>query len=865
MKPNLSAVLHRYWHSILMLAVLTLAGHALGQSSIQIIREFGFTNRLASGPYGGVIQGTDGALFGTTYSGGISNAGTVFRMSTDGSGFTILHRFGASADDGSKPRASLIQARDGALYGTTSSGGTNNAGTVFRLRADGSDYMVLHHFPLNGSDGNNPRAGLIQGQDGDLYGAAYSGGTHQAGTIFKLSTDGSSFAVLHTFADGISPAGSLLQMPDGVLYGTTYYGGISNAGVVFKLGTNGAGYAVLHTFKGTNGANPAAGLIQGRDGALYGTTYAGGSGGYNNGTVFKLNTSGTAFTLLHSFSGGPDSVRPCAPLLQASDGRLYGTTYGDGMPSQGTLFSISTNGSAGSSYTFGSAAGDGYNPCAGLIQGTDGALYGTTSSGSGILRGTVFRFYPAGAGCSVVYRFTSSGGDGAEPHSALARGVDGFLYGTCVSGGFNNLGTVFKLSRDGSSYNVIHEFTATNGDGATPHGGIVQADDGILYGTTLYGGTAGWGTVFRLATNGSLFEVLHSFTGVGGDGRQPYSALLPALDGLLYGTTYNGGASNLGTIFKLNRNGSGYIILHHFGGRISSDGENPHGSLIQGHDGALYGTTESGGTNYSGTLFKLNADGSNYVVLRHFGSADRSGSSPHAGVLQCGDGLLYGTTYSGGTYGGGTAFRVDTNGLNHAVICNFRSNLRDGLYPYAGLVQGRDHVLYGTTYIGGTNDGGTVFKLSTTGSNYLVLHRFAGPPRDAARPGGALIEDTDGTFCGTTSGGGGLYVGTVFRVLPVAQILRSPHLLPDGSFQLVSSYADGWPVTPEDLDRFQAQAATNFADWVTLTGGLSVSNGTLLLIDSAGPFSRRFYRVIENRSVPAGGNPFTSAPPPIHP
>ncbi len=333
---------------------LASATPAVAQLAFQRLKSFGFPTQAGANPAANLIRGSDGALYGTTSQGGSYNGGTVFKMNTNGTGFTVLHGFGMN-NDGSGPRAALVQGSDGALYGTTAGGGTNGGGTIFKLNTDGSGYEDLYSFGFGGNT-MSPAGALVQGSDGTLYGTT-SGGSSFKGTVFKVSTSGSGFLVLHTFTgtsgDGANPVAALVLGNDGLLYGTTEHGGSGSGGTVFKLQTSGSGYLVIHPFTGTggDGETPAAALIQGSDGALYGTTEAGGSG--TVGAVFKLNTDGTGYSTLYSFTfvGGmyPHGLFPEAALVQGNDGELYGTTAGNNgneANGDGTVFKLNTNGTA---------------------------------------------------------------------------------------------------------------------------------------------------------------------------------------------------------------------------------------------------------------------------------------------------------------------------------------------------------------------------------------------------------------------------------------------------------------------------------------------------------------------------------------
>jgi uncharacterized repeat protein (TIGR03803 family) len=267
------------------------------------------------------------------------------------------------------------------------------------------------------------------------------------------------------------------------------------------------------------------------------------------------------------------------------------------------------------------------------------------------------------------------------------------------------------VSKDGSSYSVLHDFGSYEGDGIGA-GTLLASNDGLLYGATDGGGNAGGGggTVFKLRMDGSGFSVLYSFGSMWHDGSIP-SGLLLGSDSVLYGTTSGGGlygnqySDGPGTVFRLNTDGSGYTILHNFGS--GSDGRNPRG-LIEASDGALYGTTDLGGLNGWGTVFKLNKDGSGYAILHNFGNGS-DGSAP-LGLVEGRGGALFGAA-DGGGFGRGTVFRLNKDGSRYEVLYSFGATGTDGQGPRAGLIQGSNGAFYGTTSDGGDFGFGTVFRI----------------------------------------------------------------------------------------------------------------------------------------------------------
>ncbi|HTR44020.1 MAG TPA: choice-of-anchor tandem repeat GloVer-containing protein [Pseudomonadales bacterium] len=349
----------------------------------------------------------------------------------------------------------------------------------------------------------------------------------------------------------------------------------------------------LYSFTGGNdGANPVANLMQANDGNLYGTTYEGGTNGY--GTIFRISTSG-ALTPLYSFTNGNDGANPYAGLVQASDGALYGTTQYGGTNDYGAIFRTTTNGAFIPLYSF-TGGHDGANPRGGLTLANDGNLYGTTENGGTNFDGTVFRITPSGA-LTSLYSFTG-GHDGSYPVAGLVQASDGKLYGTTYEGGTNGYGVVFRITTNGV-LTPLYSFTDGH-DGAYPVAGLVQASDGNLYGTAEEGGTNFDGAIFQIKTNGVLTP-LYSFTD-GNDGAAPSAALVQANDGNLYGTAYEGGANDYGSVFRVTTNGVLTPLYSFTNGR---DGADPLAGLTLAGNGNLYGTAPGGGTNHVGTVFEL--------------------------------------------------------------------------------------------------------------------------------------------------------------------------------------------------------------------------------------------------------------------
>ncbi len=368
--------------------------------------------------------------------------------------------------------------------------------------------------------------------------------------------------------NGATPAAPLIQGADGDLYGTTHFGGTYNAGTVFKITPEGS-LTTLHSFALLDGVFPWAGLVQATDGDFYGTTWEGGAG--DRGTVFKMTPEG-ALTVLHSFIGYLDGLYPYAGLVQATDGDLYGTTQGGGVHNGGTVFKVTPQGTLTILYTFCSqpACTDGASPWGGLVQGTDGNFYGTTESGgSSLVYGTVFKITAQGT-LTVLHSFQKT--DGANPYAGLVQGTDGNFYGTTESGGNVNLaaGTVFKITPQGA-LTTLYSFSLGNADGAYPYAGLVQGTDRDFYGTTTQNGVGGYGAAFKITPEGAL-TTLYSFCFQMNcaDGAAPLAGLVQATDGKFYGTTSALGSGNSGTVFSLDARSEALSVIKVGSGTVTS-------------------------------------------------------------------------------------------------------------------------------------------------------------------------------------------------------------------------------------------------------------------------------------------------------
>jgi uncharacterized repeat protein (TIGR03803 family) len=932
-------------------------------------------------PQAGLVQGSDGNFYGTTAQGGDSltpafgstGAGTIFKV-TPGGLLTDLYSFTGGADGGT-PVSGLVEGADGDFYGTTTAGGgTNGGGTAYRLTfsapprppsiliqpasqtngagtaatfwvsATGEDPMgyrwqvdgasltdraevsgaasstltianvtsadagtysvivsnvagtvtsavaaltvlypaaslnIIYSFPAPfggaSGQGSEPVNALVQASNGRLYGstACLTGESEGGGVIFELTTNGQLAALdmlgakQYTFQGGPFClgllGGSLAQGGDGNLYGVTtasleLAGGgtpFNPGGAIFKVAPDGSLTVLAHF---ADGSVPTGALTEGRDGNFYGMAQVGVQGGGD--TIFRV-TPGGELTTLYTFSGGSDGGSPSGGLVLGADAALYGTTSSGGLDGSGTAFRITTSGALTTLYFF---TGDDGGP-SGVVQGPDGNLYGTTASpASQAASGAVFRLDAKGT-LTNLYRFTG-GNDGSCP-GPVVWGADGALYGATASGGPYGFGTLFKITTNGV-FNILNWFpfeqNFANNPGAPP--ALVQGRDGTFYGVTSGGGPFGGGTAFQLILSAT----------------RPFFFTLPGDQAVLPGATACFSASAGGLWPLTYRWQKGPVNLVD-GGRISGaeTGCLIISNVVSADEGAyaLTLSNQLGSVTSPVALLTVIMPAAPMHVLYSFSvPAETSGIVPWGGITLGSGGSLYGTTlFSAALAGGGTIFRLGSNGALTTLypfgeITNANGIALDGSQPMGELVQGQDGAFYGTTAMGGPLNAGTVFAITTNGV-LTTLASFDGT--NGAMPMAGLTLGTDGSLYGTTIGGGPGYVpdtgqtnqpvgyGTVFKISPSGALTTLVALngtngaYPEGPLTLGTNGAL-YGTTSQGSDSFYG--AGNPANWMqslTSLGGTITTApdgyGTVFQISPNGAFSTLASFHATNGAVPVG-------------
>jgi uncharacterized repeat protein (TIGR03803 family) len=541
-------------------------------------------------PVGGMVELADGTIYGTTVGGGEAQSGVIYRLRDDGSGFGVIHSFGSIAGDAVSPAAGLVDGLDGRIYGSSARGGTEGSGAIFSLKYDGSDYRVVRSFG-DQTEGNMGPSELSLGTGGMLYGTFEGDDAQLFGSVFRVGRDGSAFNVLHSFSspeEGRYPRSGLWSDLSGTLYGTCFSGGPAQTGTLFSVGSDGKDFEVKYSFSGGDpqGEQPRGQIVLSSEGTLFGTTTLGGVA--SSGVIYSIREDGSDYSVIHEFGTRPgEEIYPAGGLLLGKDGFLYGTTEFGGARGSGSIFRIRSDGGGYSNISF-----DLPGSLQPLVQDTKGMLYGI-----GLVANLVFGLNTDGTGYHIV---------ADVPPSMLIAGNDGNLYGSSQSGGSSRAGFAFEIAPDSGKVNVLAEYTGEPDVDGNAISGITESSDGTLYGVSQAGGPNNDGVIFRVSRDGSSFIVLHSFGKSTFDGKKPASKPVYADEGTLYGTTGEGGLDGIGTVYRINVDGTGYRVLYSFD---SSNGDFPgfKSPLILGRKNNLYGTTYgpySAGLN-PGTLYQI--------------------------------------------------------------------------------------------------------------------------------------------------------------------------------------------------------------------------------------------------------------------
>lgn len=590
----------------------------------------------------------------------------------------------------------------------------------------------------------------------EFWGMTRSGGVG-GGVLFR--TDGSGYnptmIKTYTVVPGGNPDQSILyQAPNGKIYGVTVsppY--LSQGGILFEMDTATHVIRTLVTFNGyPDGQSPTGGVMMASNGLLYGTTSSGGA--YSQGILYSFDPTTETFTKLIDFSYTAYGQNPEGPLLEASNGKLYGVTKTGGTTGAGVLYEYDIQTST-LTKKVNFVTGNGSHPVGTLIEFSPGLLYGVTTDGGLGDQGTIFEYNINTSTYAKKLDLNMAGG--MYPGGSLVQASNGKLYGMTSDGGSSNLGTLFEYTPSTNTYVKKIDFTGA-ANGSKPIYKLTPATNGKLYGLTSAGGASGFGVLFSFDPVTSTFSKLLDFDGYL-KGEAPYGSLLQAADGAFYGMTSVGGSSDNGVLFKYQLTAPFYTKICNFAD--CNDGKNPSGSLLYASNGKIYGMTSKGGLWGYGVLFEYNRQDSVYSVLHHFDGLN-TGAEPCGSLIEAQNGKLYGLTNLGGAADQGSLFEFDPTTGMLTKKWNFLT--ATGCFPYGSLLEASNGLLYGMTWTGGPNNCGTIFEYNPSTSVLTNKHNFIAS--NGGAPKGSLMQASNGRIYGMTGAGGSYSSGVIFEFVP---------------------------------------------------------------------------------------------------
>ena len=669
-------------------------------------------------------------------------------------GFELIKSFGDADRSGTVPVSELTTGADGKLYGVTFRGGRQNEGTLYVINKDGTGYRAVHHFG-GSDDGKHPSGALLLATDGGIYGTTTSSAAGDKGVVYRFDPATGVMKVVKRLEGAAVVLGrnGVIEGRDGVLYGVAD-GDTTNATAIFRLNKDGTGYRIIRSLPRANSdfTWSRAPLFEGSDGLLYGTCINGGT--YNRGCLFKLNKQGNEFQTMISFGATPaDPQAPAGGVIEGSDGQLYGQLqYGSGPQgdNEGAIYRISRTGTnfqflhLFSTYTLS-------NPIGQLVESADGRLYGVTKRGRAEYGG-VF----------VINK------DGSEFTSLLNPALYQFpgftptlvdnsqIYGVASNEG-SETGFIYRLPMTGGAGSILQEITPTGGSPVEPLA-LLDASDRWIYGLTDSGRTSS-PYFYRMRRDGSAFTLLREFLRDATGQREPYTLSTEDTDGSVLAPSLFAGTKGGGALVRLSRSGE-YSFAQDFGTSFQGPGPSTPGGVLRLTDGSLLGFSFNGGTSGNGTVYRVEPGTTEPVVIHHFAGEPQDTRNPVTQPLLASDGRVYGM-------GLASVFSIDPDGSNYRFRNLFGASgtTPSNLYGTANaLMEGTDGGLYGVAGSGGTAQRGGIFRIEKSGFAVTTIYEFQGGDGRPYDPVGGLMEMSDGFLYGLTRSGGQKNYGVLYRI-----------------------------------------------------------------------------------------------------
>jgi uncharacterized repeat protein (TIGR03803 family) len=709
-------------------------------------------------------------LWGSSQFGGDS-IGNIFKINTDGTGSGVAHNF--EYYSGRNPLENNLLQINGKFYGTTFEGGNSDGGMLFSFDTLTHTFASVFEFTM--PYGEYPSGLLVRGAGNLFYGVCHGGGYYHMGTLYSFDVVTHVLTVLKNFDmtnSGGGPQGLVLAS-NGKLYGSTLRGGFSDQGVLWSYDIGLSSFTTLMGFTGSQGYDPVGYLVESNN-KLFGYTWGNHPNDFN-GRIFCWDIGTSSFSLVSTFSNSTlEGGGPCRGMMVASNGKVYGTVQSGGANGAGIIFSIDPfSNTYTNEHDFTAAEGAMYYVHH-FVESTPGILYGYSLTGGSNSSGYYYSYNINTHALSNVYNMASSTVDG--------NGVSGFnkfgnkIYTVYQNGGTNNIGTIACTNLNTGVQTKYYDFENFS-EGWRPQTSLIKCSNNKVYGTTYIGGRNGYGTVFSINLCSNAYTRIYDFDYYP-DGRYPEGKLVQAANGKLYGLTQSGATSNWGCLFSIDTATNAFTKLYDF---ATGNMQMPSSLVYNPNDNKIYGVvmsnvtsnplmfswniatstftslasftgtpgfndffkmgpgnkmycfTETGGTANDGRILVYDPVANTVSTLYSFGGA--VGTDPKGTPCISPAGMIYGTTYAGGTLGNGVVFSYNIATNTYTDLYNFPVSSALGNFPKGQPYLSTNGKLYGTTSEG---PHGSIFQFDLSTNQYTDLHNFTG--LDGDDPIGELVS-----------------------------------------------------------------------------------------------------------------------------
>ena len=611
-------------------------------------------------PYGKMLLASNGKFYGLTYAGGSPSniePGGIYEF--DPATRTYAFKISLHYTDAYRSYSSFVEEPGtGKLYSTTYYGGNTQKGSIIEYDFNSNTFVTKVFFDGTGT-GAFPVGELFRASNGKYYGMTTEGGLNNKGIIYEYDNASNTLTNKMDFdsiTNGSRPYGGFVEPVPGILYGLASTGGSLQYGVAFKYNINTSTYTKIHEFDfSVKGYFPYGTLLKATDGFLYGNNYSG-PYTYSSGTLFKIDTSNDSLTTIFTFNSKTTGTSSSGSLMQASNGKIYGLTSGGTEYLHGGLYSFDPATSAFSLKCKFYSSPKGSNPTSGLIQGTDGLLYGLANQGGFSNTGAIYSINPFSHDFNTLFSFDLEYGNttGRWPQGRLCQASNnGKLYGVCSNGGSANNGTIFSFDLTSDYFHMVHE-CFNNIDGTHPRWNMTEAGNGKLYGVMQASSPLG-GVVYEVDPASDNYQQRQDFTAI--SGMTPNGGLIKTSSGRLFGVSVLVGASDSGAVYEYDYSANTVNRIASFAGGV--DGKAPLGSLIEASNGKLYGYAGGGSFN-KGIIYECDINAHTINKIYDFDGAS-NGFDADGSLLESSNGKLYGVTYHGGDSLWGIFFEYDLN------------------------------------------------------------------------------------------------------------------------------------------------------------------------------------------------------------